>query len=162
MAFTTPTDDIIAELTDSSRNGFARSVIPAEAYAFKLIGFTVGRDGYQIANPVKVSPIVPALSNLVDPVFPTIYGPSHVSFIVEPFEFIEEIISPEIIAPICRLAPTDFESNYGLGELGVWAEVVRFAVGSEVGTKFLFAVAHFPLLGKTQSHTLIWRVILAL
>jgi len=162
MSYTSPTDDITAQLTDGGRNAFARSIVPAEGFSFKLIGFTLGRGGYQTANPVKIDPIVPSNTNLTDPIFPTTYDPDHISFTVHDFESIETIIAPEVAAPICRLSTTDFGADYGLGELGIWAEIVRSVTSSEIGDKFLFAISHFPLLSKTQSHTLVWRVIFAL
>lgn len=154
MPFVDPTDDIAARLTDGGRNAVARSILPGEGYTFTLSGFQVGRAGYQQINPVKVEAVTPSDTALTDPVFP-VSG-------IQPFVSIETIIAPNVVAPVCRIDPSDLDANYGLGELGIFATVLTSNTPSEVGQDFLFALAHFPLLSKTPSHTLVWRVIIAL
>ena len=150
MPFVTPTDEIVATLTDVGRANIARSLLPAEGLSFVLTTFKVGRGGYLDANPVKVLLVDPAATDLIDPVF------------TGNFQSIETIIAPNVVAPICRLDVGDTAADFGLGELGIYATVLASNDSGEIGTSFLFALAHFPLLAKTPSHTLVWRVIIAL
>jgi hypothetical protein len=56
----------------------------------------------------------------------------------------------------CRLAHD--QGLWGLGELGIWAEITMDSVTpSRVGEKFLFAIAHFPFVGKTSREVDVWQ-----
>lgn len=150
MAFIETTSDVAAQLTDGGRDALA-SLALGEV-GFQLTGFRVGRGGYQVANPVKAEAINSALTALVDPVGAT-----------KQFVTIEQPIGQNVAAPVCRLGLSDTDTEYGLGELGVYA-TYRYHDTSPglVDTDFLFAVSHFPLVSKTPSHVLVWRVIVAL
>lgn len=154
MPFIEPTDGVAATLTDEGRAAVARSVLPAENFTFVLSGFKVGRAGYVDANPVKTEAVNAADTDLADPVFPA-SG-------LAPFETIETIIAPNVVAPVCRLSVGDTNADYGLGELGIFATILQSATPGEIGTDFLFALAHFPLISKTPNHTLVWRVVITL
>jgi hypothetical protein len=120
--------------------------------SFELANFQVGRGGYVASNPVKADPIDPALTALLDPVGA-----------IKDFVTIEQPVGPNVAAPVCRLSTTDTDVEYGLGELGVYARYLfHDTIPALVGTTFLFAVAHFPLISKTPSHTFVWRVMIAL
>lgn len=150
MAFVETTSDITARLTDAGRSALS-SLVLGEV-AFQLDHFRVGRGGYQSTNPVKVEPIDPSFTVLLDPVG------SEKSFVT-----IEQPIGANVAAPVCRLSLSDTDVEYGLGELGVYATfLVNDPDPGLVGTDFLFAVAHFPLISKTPSHVLVWRVLIAL
>lgn len=150
MAFVETTSDVVAQLTDAGRSALS-SLVLGEV-AFQLANFQVGRGGYQATNPVKAEPIVTSLTSLVDPVGAT-----------KSFVTIEQPIGDNVAAPVCRLSLSDSDVEYGLGELGIFA-TYRFNDPDPVlvGTDFLFAVAHFPLICKTPSHVLVWRVLIAL
>lgn len=153
MAFVSPTDSITAFLTTKGRAELARMILGE--VSFKLSAFQVGRGGYQVANPVKVELINTTLSALIDPV------PD--SSDRRDFVTIEQPIAETTVAPVCRLNPGDTDVEYGLGELGLFATYLRDDVTpGNVGTDFLFGVAHFPLIGKTPNHAIVWRVIIAL
>jgi hypothetical protein len=153
MAFTDPTDDISALLTRQGRAELARSLLGETS--FQLTAWQVGRGGYTVVNPVRRDPIDINDTALADPV------PDAVT--KRAFVTIEQLIGPNVVAPICRLDVTDVSADFGIGELGVFATYLRDdVVPANVGTDFLFAIAHFPLVSKTPSHTLLWRVILAL
>jgi len=150
MAFVEPTSDLTARLTNEGRDALASLVLGGVAIV--LANFQVGRGGYQAANPVKVDGINPAVTTLIDPVG------SRKQFVT-----IEQPVGDNVAAPVCRLSTTDTDVEYGLGELGIFATyLVNDTTPSLVGTDFLFAVAHFPLISKTPSHTLVWRVLIAL
>lgn len=150
MAFVESTSDVTARITNAGRDALA-SLVLGEV-AFKLSSFRVGRGGYVSINPVKVEPVDATLAALLDPV-----GSS------KSFAAIENPIGPNVVAPVCRLGLSDTDVEFGLGELGVYATyLVNDTAPELIGEEFLFAVAHFPLISKTPSHTLVWRVLIAL
>jgi hypothetical protein len=149
MPFTDPTDSIEAKITDAGRALLARSLLGEVSFMFE--GFDAGREGYQDANPVKIDPVVSSDTALADPVFP-LSG-------LEPFTTID---TPTDIyaAPVCRI--DRLEALYGLGELGIWVRILMDTVNpGDVGTDVLFALAHFPMIGKSDNHVLVYRVIFA-
>lgn len=153
MPFVDQTDNVTALVTDLGRENLARSVLGE--LSFQLSSFQVGRGGYVDINPVKADTIDTSLTSLIDPVPTPLDRRSFVS--------IEQPIGPNVAAPVCRLDAGDTTISFGLGELGVWATILRNDPDpGSVGTDFLFAVAHFPLMCKALDHTLVWRVIIAL
>ena len=152
MPFADPTDNISAVLTEQGRDELARMVMGETS--IQLTAFQVGRGGYQVSNPVRVDPVVITDTALTDPV-PDANDRRD-------FVAIEQPVG-ETVAPICRLDPGDTDVEFGLGELGIFATYLRDDITpANVGTDFLFALAHFPLVSKTPTHTLLWRVIIAL
>ena len=153
MAFTDPAGSIVAALTDRARDELARLVLGE--VSIQLSSFQVGRGGYQPGNPVQVQTLDPSDTALQDPV-PG--GADRRDFVV-----IEQPIGPNVVAPVCRLDPGDSDVEYGLGELGIFATYLRDdTTPANVGTDFLFALAHFPIISKTPTHAVVWRVIIAL
>ena len=153
MPFTDPTSDVSAALTDRARSELARSILGE--VSLHLTAWQVGREGYLDSNPVKVDLLNPANTALGDPL-PD--AASRRSFVT-----IEQPIGQNVLSPICRLDPGDTDVEFGLGELGIFATFDRDDITpANVGTDFLFAIAHFPIVSKTPSHTLVWRVIIAL
>ena len=148
MPFTDPCDGSIAQLTNAARAIYARMQLGE--IAFYWLGFNVGRFGYIDANPVKVVAIDPSLVALVDTIYPT--PPA-----LKSFEIFEKP-NAKAISMVCRLATT--ESNYGLGELGIWAKINWSSVPAEIGTDVLMAVAHVPLQAKNHRHTYVHRVVI--
>ncbi len=153
MPFLEPTNDLAAALTNKGREEMARLILGE--VSFHVSAFQVGRDGYLDSNPVKIDPIDPVATALGDPV------PDAADR--KAFFSVEQPIGPNVVAPVCRLEPTDSDYDHGLGELAIFAEYDRDDVTpANVGTDFMFAIAHFPLMAKTASHTLVWRVIISL
>ena len=152
MAFTDPTGSVIAVLTEQGRDELARMILGESS--FQLTAFQVGRGGYNAANPVQVASMDITNTALTDPV-PNANDRRD-------FVAIETPVG-NTVAPICRLDPGDTDVEFGLGELGLFATYLRDDITpANVGTDFLFAIAHFPLVSKTPTHTLVWRVIIAL
>ena len=153
MAFPERTDDVLAFLTAKGRDELARLVLGESS--FQLTAFQVGRGGYNPSNPVKVAAIDINDTALTDPV-PDANDRRD-------FVTIEQPIGPNVVAPVCRLNPGDTNVEYGLGELGIFATYLRDDVTpANVGTDFLFALSHFPIVCKTPTHTLVWRVVIIL
>jgi hypothetical protein len=149
MAFTDTPDPIIASLTDEGRTSFARAVLGEISFVLK--GFAVGRDGYDMANPVKIIPINGSLTDLIDQFFP---APGT----RKAYESIEKPTDKTLVVS-CRLASDEAVS--GLGEIGLWAEIIHSAVSPlEVGTEFLMAAAHFGLQTKTLRQAVVYRFII--
>lgn len=145
--FTDTPDPIIATLTDEARTYFAQSTLGI--LSFKLKGFAVGRSGYNSTNPVKITPIDGSLTDLEDHFFPTTG--------IKSLEAIETPTLTTVVAN-CRLAKDEAVS--ALGEIGVWAEIVYSLAPSEIGTTFLLAVSHFPIVTKTLRQAILYRVII--
>ena len=47
------------------------------------------------------------------------------------------------------------------GELGLWVEIIDSVYPSEIGTRVLFAMSHFPIQPKTDRTILTFRVVVA-
>ena len=147
MPFTSIPDPSIASITNAGRNALARATLGE--ISFKLVGFAVGRDGYQMLDPTKIIPIDQNLSSLLDQIFPTT-GIQPITALEFPY--------PYTVVVNCRVNPTDI--NSALGEMGVWAEIINSTVPTEIGTQFLFAVAHFPIIVKTIKQAILYRIII--
>lgn len=149
MAFTDTPDSVLATLTNVGRTQFARSILGEVSFIVK--GFAVGREGYTDANPVKIDAINPALTALEDQIFPAVPGD------IKAIETIE-LPSPKTLVLNCRLAQN--EAVAGLGELGIYAEIVDSIVPSEIGDQFLLALSHMPLITKVPQQVIVFRLII--
>jgi hypothetical protein len=151
MPITDPSDSIQASWTDGARQYLAR--VTLGQLAFQAVGFSVGRGGYQPLDAVHLTPLVLSNNALDDQVYPNVTGYS-------PFDAIEE---PSTSCRVydCRLPNTVGPSNadYGLGEVAIWAQILRSNVGGEVGLVFLMALAHMPIKAKTNAEAYLLRVV---
>lgn len=147
-SFTDTPDPIVMTLTDFGRTQFARVILGEVSFTVK--GFAVGRDGIVTSNPVKVTPIDPSLTGLIDHFYPPAGG-------IKDFEAIENPL-PSTVVVNCRLDSD--ESVAGLGEIGLWAETVFSTTPSEVGNIDMIAVGHFPLQTKTLRQAILYRIII--
>jgi hypothetical protein len=149
--YTSPSDSIQAYLTDYARQLIARATIGEVVY--QVVGFSVGRGGYDIYDPVLVEPVDTAAQTLEDQVFPDAIN-------YAPFAAIEQPTTTSVMYA-CRLPSTPAPTNadYGLGELGVWGKILVSNVPSEVNATFLFAAAHFPIRAKTYRDAWLLRAV---
>lgn len=145
--FTDPSDPIVSVLSDAGRTAFARSILGDISFILK--GFAVGRGGYLSSNPVKIIPIVSSDVSLIDQIEP-LTGQ-------QAFEAVEQPTQATIVAN-CRLASD--QALFGLGELGLFAEVVYSTIPSEIGDVFLFSISHYPLQTKTLRQAILYRIII--
>jgi hypothetical protein len=152
MGFPTPSAPIQATVTDLGRTYLARSFMGE--IVFQAIGFSVGRYGYAMLDPTQVIPVDGTETALVDPVYPNSTGGT------QPFDAIE---SPTVASRVydCRLpaSPVPSNADYGLGEIGIWATILKSNIPSEVGTTFLFSLAHMPIRAKTNRDVLLLRMV---
>lgn len=148
MPFTNTPDQAIASLSDIGRTNFARAA--NGEISFIVTSFAVGRGGYKGTDPVLVDPIDSSLTTLEDQSFPVYPG-------LQPIERIE--YPTDMTAVIyCRIA-----SNLGvggLGELGIYSQIIYSTVPSEIGTTFLMAVSHYPLVTKTLNQVFLYRIVI--
>lgn len=147
MPFTSTPDDIIASLTDLGRGNFARAA--DGEISFKLVGFAVGNDGYNMSNPVLVLPITSSDTALANQVFP-VSGLKALDSIEHP--------TPKTTVANCRIASSEAVS--ALGEIGLWAQIINSNIPAEIGTTFLLAISHFPLSTKTNRQVVVYRLII--
>lgn len=149
MPFTDTPDIAVAALTDAGRNALARSLVGE--ISFQVTSFAVGRSGYQDTNPVKVMPLDTSLPSLIDQIYPSVPNLASVAGFERPY--------PKTLVVNCRLASTEAVS--ALGEIGLWAEIIYSPANPpEVGTKFLFAVSHFPLCTKILKKVMVYRFVI--
>jgi len=149
--YTDPTDNEIAQLTDAGRELETRRGV--DGLAFYFYGWAVGRGGYDPSNVVKVIPINPALTALIDQVYPTVG--SYNLFTDANFEY----PNSRGIALTCRI-PRGAYSEWGLGELGIWVKIIDSPILLEIDTYVLYAVSHFPLKSKTYNSANVRRFII--
>jgi len=145
--FTDTPDSILAILTDEGRTNFAQATLGLKS--FQLNGFAVGQGGYNSTNPVHIVSIDGSSQSLISQFFPTL-GTKAVETIERP--------TLSTIVANCRLAKD--EAISALGEIGLWAEVIWSTNALEIGTTFLLAVAHFPIVTKTLRQAILYRLII--
>jgi hypothetical protein len=154
MAITDPSDEIQAYLTDYARQIIARQTIGDTAY--QVVGFSTGRGGYDPTDPVHIVDVDTSQQALIDQVYPDVTGFASLISIDQP--------TPTLMVFNCRMGSTPNPGNadYGLGEVGIWAEITKSSVPGEVGTYFLYANGHLPIRAKTRRDTFLWRVLVQL
>lgn len=92
--------------------------------------------------------INPALEN---PRFPDT-APSDVE------DFVEiELPNLQATSAVCRVPQTD--GNFGLGEVGIYVDIVDSVNPGEIGLRVLYAISHFPIVAKTANGVFVTRVI---
>lgn len=152
MAITDTPDEIQAYLTDDARTYIARAI--NGELVFKASGFSVGRGGYNPADPVHILPVDTTVQLLADQVYPDVTGDV-------PFQSIDFVADTALVYN-CRLPATTVTGNadYGLGEIGIWAEIISSPANpGDVGTVFLFAIGHMPIRCKTRRDVMLFRVV---
>ena len=155
MPFTDIVDNIIASLTDKGRELSDRA--PLEGLGWVFAGWSLGREGYDDANPVLVTPIdatITAQTALGDQVYPT--ASTIVPFAATDFERPNN----RSIVTQCRVQRGTAAANFGIGEIGVWVDITFSPSNpSEVGERHLFSISHTPIQAITFNTAKVWRVI---
>lgn len=135
-----------AEMTSRARRLLARG--RTDGTGFQVIEFSVGQGGldpfdYKIAVPVN-----PDAVQLELPL--NIAG--------NPTKAIAHYERPNLNSGCVYCLLENAEVNERLSEMGIWAEILYSPILSEVGTVFLAAIAHFPLICKNSSMKYALRV----
>lgn len=149
MGYTDTPDSSLAKLTNGGRSYYARMIMGD--VSFKLVGFDVGHDGYITSNPVKIAPINQSSTSLDSKFYPT----TGIQF----FEGSIQYPHPKTAVLNCRLGHSDPQNVGAIGEIGIWGEVVSSTVPAEVGTRFLYAIAHTPILVKNLQNVFVYRIL---
>jgi hypothetical protein len=155
MSITGPSADIIATLTDQARTYIARATLGE--MVFQVVGFGLGRGGFNPADPTQVTALVTTATELDDKVYP-----DSIAFSYQAFASTEEP-TDTVRVYNCRAPSTIIASNadYALGEIALYGLVLNSSVPAEIGTVFLYALSHFPCLCKTRRDVLLRRVIVS-
>lgn len=135
--------DIDAEVTTIARRYLARKTI--DGMSFKVTEFSLGQGGadpfdYKIAIPVN-----PGAQSLEIP-------------IALPPKAITEYERPNPSSGCAYCLVESGEANEVLSEIGIWAEILWSPYTAEIGTVFLAAIAHFPIVCKNPSMNYAFRV----
>lgn len=140
-------NDAVCILTDLGRASINR--MPVEAFRLDNFSFAVGRGGYDPSDVLTATVPDPVDVALQDQVFPALPNPNY-----EPVDRIERP-GERSIAFLCRVEPG--EALAGLGELGVFAQIVESPVPAEIGDWIMFGLVHFPIRGKSSKDTFGYR-----
>lgn len=138
---------VVAVVTDQARQLMARSI--TDGTSFQIVEFAVGTSGYDPANPLSAITVDPTATSLTSEVFR---------------DTIDQVETATLDGTaksfVGRIARDELEA--GIGEVGLYAEILSSPFPFEIGTKFLFAIAHQPLNVKTDRHVVSYRIVVAL
>lgn len=111
--------------------------------AYSLLGWKVGKKGYNITDPTEPEPINPFLSDLIDPIYPNSGLKT----------FYSEVTNVKDKTVIMKFPL--FEKPYAIGEWGIWCKVdatdlnpTPYPILGVVDSEFLFAVIHHSAMVK--------------
>ena len=136
--------DVEARVTIQARQMVARSII--DGTSFKIVEMAVGSGGYDVGDATQAILIDPTVTALDNEIFR------------KPIDQIEFPTSLASRSFVCRFSADSFAG--GVGELGLYAEILSSPNVAEIGTKFLFAIAHMGLTTKTNHHATSYRIII--
>lgn len=138
---------VVAAVTDVARQFMARSL--TDGTSFQIVDFAVGTSGYDPANPLSAIVVDPGATALISEVFRDVIDQVETATL--------DGTAKSFVGRIAR-----DELQAGIGEIGIFAEILSSPFSFEIGTKFLFALAHQPLNVKTDRHVASYRIIVAL
>ena len=58
---------------------------------------------------------------------------------------------------VCRIGATD--ANHGLGEIGIYVDIIDSVNPAEIGSRILYAISHFPIVAKNANSVFVTRVL---
>jgi len=89
--------------------------------------------------------------NLENPVFPPA-APGTIE------DFLDiEFPNPQATSLVCRAGQS--EGNFGLGEVGIYVDIIDSVNPQEIGKRILYAIGHFPIVSKNSKSVFVTRVI---
>jgi hypothetical protein len=117
-----------------------------------LIEFDAGGIGI---NNFGITPGTGFLAGGIDPYLESQKFPASAPD-VEPFYDIE---FPNIsaVSLVCRIGTTD--ANVGLGELGIYVDIIDSVNPDEIGSRILYAITHFAIVAKNANSNFVTRAI---
>lgn len=135
-----------AEVTSRARRLLARG--RTDGTGFQVTEFSVGQGGLDIFDYHVATPVNPDAVQLELPI--NIAG--------SPTKVITQYERPNLNSGCVYCLLENAETNERLSEVGVWAEIKCSPILAEIGTTFLAAIAHFPLICKNSSMQYAFRV----
>ena len=136
-----------AKLTSIGRQYIARSI--CDGTSFKIDTFAVGSGGYDVAYPTKAISVDTNSINLDAEIF------RGAITTVE-----EVLVNGTSKSFVSRLAQNAVSG--GIGEIGLFATILNSPYLDEIGSQFLFCLAHQPLNVKTKNHVTTYRIVVVL
>jgi hypothetical protein len=107
----------------------------SEGIIYAVTEFAIGTGGYTPTTPTAVVPVNPADTALANEIYRGRI--SHLTSDIDNYP-----ADPWEVTYWCRV-PRE-EAIEGIGEVGLFAEILWSPVPAEIGTKFLFALMHMP------------------
>lgn len=107
-------------------------------------------------NNFGVLPGTGVLEGGADPDLESPRFPSNAPVTVEDFFDVERPNS-SAVSLVCRVPQT--EGNFGLGEVGIYVDIIDSINPAEIGSRILYAVGHFPIVAKNSKSVFVTRVI---
>lgn len=150
LNFETAPNTSVAALTNGTRAMMAE--VATNGLSFKVTEFSVGSGGYDINNPTQAQPVTPEQTSLDSPV------EIESGVYITPVTALEKP-SDKSLSILCRLKAE--QAVNGLGEIGIFGEVLDPGDSNiPSGTRFLLAIAHFPLQSKMAKSVYLFRVVI--
>lgn len=118
-----------------------------------LVEFDTGGLGF---NNFGVTPGTGFLAGGLSPTLESERFPTSAPTDVEPF-FDIEFPNVSAVSVVCRIGLTD--GNFGLGELGIYVDILDSVNPDEIGERVLYAIAHFPIVAKNANSNFVTRAI---
>jgi hypothetical protein len=138
---------VVATVTLAARELMARSLI--DGTSFRITHYALGSSGYDPSNPLVATAVDPNASALESEIYR------------DTIDLVETAtLDGTAKSFVARVGRTDLEA--GIGEVALVATILSSPFVSEVGTQFLFALAHRPLQVKTDRDVVSYRIVVAL
>lgn len=163
------TAENIAELINGSSEPFIKNVVKATVSGAivtisaiasgdpgnlnTLVEFDAGGLGF---NNFGVTPGTGLLAGGISPTLESERFPSSAPTVVEPF-FDIEFPNISAVSLVCRIGQTD--GNFGLGELGIYVDIIDSVNPADIGTRVLYAISHFAIVAKNANSNFVTRAI---
>ena len=135
-----------ARVTTLGRQFIARSI--ADGTSFLINEFAVGTGGYNPSYPTHATAVVPSATALDAEIYRAALTTTE-----------EVFVNGTAKSYVARIG-TGVQG--GIGEIGLFAEILYSPnFPGEVGSQFLFCIAHQPLNTKTVNHVATYRIVVA-
>lgn len=138
--------DIEARVTQQGRQYLARTLV--DGTAFRITDMALGAGGYDVAEPTQALAVDPTVTELSNELFR------------KPIDQIEIPTAINSRSFVARFNAGSFAG--GVGEMGLFATILSSPIPAEVGTTFLFALAHMGLSTKTLHTVVSYRIIVTI
>jgi hypothetical protein len=145
IGYSVDENTVEARITDIGRKYIARSVV--DGTSFIINEFAVGIGGYDPSYPTKATIVDPTSTDLIAEIYRAALTTTE-----------EVLINGTSKSYVARIGST---VAGGVGEVGIFAEILNSPYPSEVGSSFLFCLAHQPLNTKTRNHVATYRIVVA-